>query len=222
MRVVPAILANDLPAFTSLVRSAEGFADYVQIDMMDGQFVPSSSINAAELATVKTTLHSEAHLMVKNPEDWLEACAMFGCEEILFHFEAVSDPAATIRLLRETDFRVGLAVNPETTVADILGIVDKVDSVMFMAVNPGFYGAPFIPEVMDNIRELRRLKRAMDIGVDGGIKLANAVLAGEAGADFVCVGSAIFKESDPGQAYCQFKQRLNPQVIIPGASGGCD
>ncbi|MFA5866832.1 MAG: ribulose-phosphate 3-epimerase [Actinomycetota bacterium] len=222
MRVVPAILANDLPSFTSLVRSAEGFSDYVQIDIMDGLFVPSRSIDAAELSTVKTTVRSEAHLMVKNPEDWLEAAAMFGCEEILFHYEAVEDPAAVVKLLRETDFRAGLAVNPETRVADIIEIAGSVDSVMFMAVNPGFYGAPFIPEVMDNVRELRRLKPSLDIGVDGGIKLSNAVLTRDAGADYVCVGSAIFKAEDPGQAYCQFKQSLNPHIIIPGAAGGCD
>ncbi len=222
MRVVPAILANDLPAFTSLVKAAEGFSDYVQIDMMDGLFVPSTSITAAELATVKTTVRSEAHLMVKNPEDWLEAAAMFGCEEILFHFEAVADPIAVIKLLRDTDFRVGLAVNPETRVSDIIDLAGLVDSIMFMAVNPGFYGAPFIPEVMDNIRELRSLRPALDIGVDGGIKLSNAMLSRDAGADYVCVGSAIFKAEDPGQAYCQFKQSLNPHVIIPGADGGCD
>jgi ribulose-phosphate 3-epimerase len=222
VRVVPAILANDLPAFTSLVRSAEGFADYVQIDMMDGLFVPSSSINAAELATVKSTVRSEAHLMVKNPEDWLEAAAMFGCEEILFHFEAVDDPAAVVRLLRETDFRAGLAVNPETPVSDFIEIAGLVDSVMFMAVNPGFYGAPFIPAVMDSLRELRSLKPALDIGVDGGIKLDTAMLARDAGADYVCVGSAIFKAKEPGQAYCQFKQALNPHIIVPEAAGGCD
>lgn len=222
MRVVPAILANDLSGFKSLITSAESFADYVQIDIMDGIFVPSTSISAAELATVKSTVRSEAHLMVKNPADWLEAAAMFGCEEILFHFEAVDDPAAVVKLLRETDFRAGLAVNPETRVADFLDIAGIVDSVMFMAVNPGFYGAPFIPEVMDNIRELRKLKPALDIGVDGGMKLDSAALARNAGADYVCVGSAIFKAADPGQAYCQFKQTLNPDVIIPEAAGDCD
>jgi ribulose-phosphate 3-epimerase len=222
VRVVPAILANDLPAFTSLVRSAEGFADYVQIDMMDGIFVPSNSISAAELATVKSTVRSEAHLMVKNPEDWLEAAAMFGCEEILFHFEAVDDPAAVVKLLRETNFQTGLAVNPATRVSDFIEIADLVDSVMFMAVNPGFYGAPFIPEVMDSLRELRSLRPALDIGVDGGVKIDTAMLAREAGADYVCVGSAIFKAEDPGQAYCQFKQTLNPHIIIPEAAGGCD
>lgn len=222
MRVVPAILANTLPAFTSLVRSAEGFADYVQIDIMDGLFVPSSSVSAAELATVKTTIRSEAHLMVKNPEEWLEAAAMFGCEEILFHFEAVDNPAAIVKLLRETDFRAGLAVNPDTRVSDFIEIAGMVDSVMFMAVNPGFYAAPFIPEVMDSIKELRSLKPALDIGVDGGIKLDNAVLTRDAGADYVCVGSAIFKAEDPGQAYCQFKQTLNPHIIIPEAVGDCD
>lgn len=222
MRVVPAILANDPPAFKSLVRAAEGFAEYVQIDMMDGIFVPSKSISAEELARVKTTVRSEAHLMVKNPEDWLEAAAMFGCEEILFHFEAVDDPAAVVKLLKETRFRAGLAVNPETTVSEIIDLADTVDSVMFMAVNPGFYGAPFIPEVMDRIRELRSLRPSLDIGVDGGIKLSNAVLARDAGADYVCVGSAIFNADEPDQAYCQFKQSLNPHIIIPGAAGGCD
>ncbi len=222
MRVAPAILATELPSFTSLIRSAETFTEYVQIDMMDGLFVPSTSISASELASVKTTLKSEAHLMVKKPEEWLEAAAMFGSEEIIFHFEAVDDPAGVVKLLRETAFRAGLAVNPDTPVVDILDIVGTVDTVMFMAVQPGFYGAPFIPEVMDKIRELRGRKPSLNIGVDGGLKLDNAKLAKAAGADFICVGSAIFNAIDPKQAYCQFKQILNPQIKIPEAAGDCD
>lgn len=221
MRVTPAILANELTAFKELVNSAETFTDYVQIDMMDGLFVPSNGISAAELAGVRTTLKSEAHLMVKDPENWLEAVANFGSEEIIFHYEAVSDPVATIKLLRDTDFRVGLGVNPETPVTEFLGLADQVDTVMFMAVNPGFYGAPFIPEVMDKIKALREAKPFLNIGVDGGIKFDNAMLAKDAGADFVCVGSAIFAAKDPAQAYCQLKHTLNARVTDPAASGGC-
>jgi ribulose-phosphate 3-epimerase len=221
VRVTPAILANELSAFQSLVESAETFTDYVQIDMMDGLFVPSHSISAAELARTRTTLKSEAHLMVKDPENWLEAVANFGSEEVIFHFEAVDDPAATIKLLRDTDFRVGLGVNPGTPIEDFLSLAGSVDTIMFMAVNPGFYGAPFILEVMDKIRVLRQSQPFLNIGVDGGIKLDNAILAKDAGADFVCVGSAIFAADDPAQAYCQFKHILNRRVTDPVVSEDC-
>jgi ribulose-phosphate 3-epimerase len=221
VRVTPAILANTLSAFKSLVESAETFTDYVQIDMMDGLFVPSTSISAVELAGIKTTLKSEAHLMVKDPENWLEAVANFGSEEVIFHYEAVADPVATIELLRDTAFRVGLGVNPGTLINEFDSLVESVDTVMFMAVNPGFYGAPFIPEVMDKIRILREAHPFLNIGVDGGIKLDNAVLAKEAGADFVCVGSAIFAADDPAQVYCQFKHTLNSRVTDPVVSEDC-
>ncbi|MFH1736813.1 MAG: ribulose-phosphate 3-epimerase [Actinomycetota bacterium] len=209
MRVTPAILANDLPQFTSLIRSAETFTDYVQVDMMDGIFVPSTSIGASELGTVKTSLRSEAHLMVANPEDWLEALAVFGSEAVLFHYEAVADPPGMIWRLREAGFGVRLAVNPETSVADILSFIDSVDSVMFMTVHPGFYGASFLPEVLEKIQELKKVMPDLMVGVDGGIKEDNAILAKDAGADFVCIGSAIFLADDPGQAYNRLKKTLN-------------
>lgn len=209
MRVTPAILANDLPQFVSLIRFAETFADYIQVDMMDGIFVPSTSISVSEVGTVKTTLRSEAHLMVANPEEWLEALAAFGSEAVLFHYEAVADPPGMIELLRDAGFGVGLAVNPETAVTDIIGLVDSVDSVMFMAVHPGFYGAPFLPEVLDKIQEIKKVLPDLMVGIDGGIKEDNAVLAKQAGADFVCIGSAIFLAEDPGQTYNYLKKTLN-------------
>ncbi len=212
MRVTPAILANDLPQFTSLIRSAEAFTDYVQIDMMDGVFVPSTSISLSELGTVKTTLRSEAHLMVADPEEWLEAAKSFGCDTVLFHYEAVANPQGVVELLRDTGFGVGLAVNPETSVADILGIVDSVDSVMFMAVHPGFYAAPFLPEVLEKIPELKRAIPDLIVGVDGGIKENNAILVKRAGADFVCIGSAIFLADNPGRVYSRLKEILNTQA----------
>ena len=222
MRVTPAILANDLPTFTGLVKLAETFADYVQIDIMDGEFVPSTGISAAELAGVKSLLRSEAHLMVTKPEDWLEAVANFGSEEVIFHYEAVADPSATIDLLRDTNFRAGLAVNPDTPVAEFMSLADRVDTVMFMAVNPGFYGAPFIPAVIDKIRELRAARPWLNIGVDGGINLETAFIAKDAGADFVCVGSAIFKADDPAQVYCQLKVSLNKGLTNLADARDCD
>lgn len=222
MRVTPAVLANDLPTFSNLVAVAETFTDYVQIDIMDGIFVPSTGINVSELAGVKTVLKSEAHLMVAKPEEWLEAVANFGSEEVIFHYEAVADPAATVALLRDTAWRAGLAVNPETPVAEFLKLADTVDTVMFMAVNPGFYGAPFVPAVMDKIRELRARRPFLNIGVDGGINMGTALLAKDAGADFVCVGSAIFKAADPAQAYCQLQVSLNGSPINLADARDCD
>jgi len=209
VRVTPAILANDLPQFISLVKSAETFADYVQIDVMDGIFVPSTSISLSELGTVKTTLRSEAHLMVADPEEWLEAVKAFGCDTVFFHYEAVANPSGMVELLRDTGFGVGLAVNPETSVTDILSLIDLVDSVMFMAVYPGFYDAPFLPEVLEKISELKKVMPDLMVGVDGGIKEDNAILASQAGADFVCIGSAIFLAEDPGRAYNRLEKTLN-------------
>lgn len=208
MRVTPAILANDFQQLAMLIRKAETFADYIQVDIMDGEFVPSTSVSREELAGVKTSLRNEAHLMVARPEDWLETLAEFGSEAVLFHFEAVADPASMIGTIREAGFGVGLAVNPETTVGDIQGLVDEVDSVMFMAVHPGFYGAAFIPEVLDKIGELKEMFPDTQVGVDGGIKEDNALLAKQARADFVCIGSAIFQAPDPGQAYDRLKKIL--------------
>jgi len=101
-------------------------------------------------------------------------------------------------------------------------LADTVDTVMFMAVNPGFYGAPFVPAVMDKIRELRARRPFLNIGVDGGINMGTALLAKDAGADFVCVGSAIFKAADPAQAYCQLQVSLNGSPINLADARDCD
>ncbi len=222
MRVTPAVLANDLTTFGQLIEVSETFTDYVQIDIMDGVFVPSTGIGISDLAGVKTLLKSEAHLMVAHPEDWLEAVANFGSEEVIFHYEAVADPEATISLLRDTDFRAGLAINPDTPVGEFLSLADSVDTVMFMAVHPGFYGAPFIPAVLDKIKDLRAQRPFLNIGIDGGMNLETAGLAGDAGVDFVCVGSAIFKAPDPAHAYCQLKASLNRSATNPADVRDCD
>jgi ribulose-phosphate 3-epimerase len=209
VRVTPAILANDAESFKSLVVSAETFADYAQIDIMDGRFVPSTGITPDELRSVRTILRTEAHLMVEKPEEWLEAIGDFGSDEVIIHFEAVKEPRRILDLIRATAFRAGLAINPQTTVAEFSDLAADVDSVLFMAVNPGFYGAPFIPEVMEKVRELRGMFPTLAISVDGGMNEETTLLAKQAGADTVCVGSAIFKADDPGAAYCRLKSLLN-------------
>lgn len=204
MSVVPAILASNVADFIKFVQMAKSFTDYVQIDLMDGDFVPSTSISLAEFSHLETGLKSEAHLMVRDPLAYLNACKYFGCHMIIFHHEAVSDHQRTIDAIRRRDFKVGLAVNPETKNTAFVDLVDDVDTILYMAVYPGFYGAPFVPEVLDKVNELRRNKPEARIGVDGGIKLDNARDVRQAGADYICVGSAIFKAEDPAGAYRDF------------------
>ncbi len=200
-RVVPAILTNDPRALGTMVRQAETFTTYVQFDIMDGQFVPSQSITWKHLANLSMKLDWEAHLMVLHPEDYLQGFHQAGAQKVLFHHEAASSPRKVISLARDLGLKVGLAINPETTVSAILPLVDEVDSVLLLTVNPGFYGSKFIPEVMDKVAELRSARPDLEIGVDGGIKENNITQVARAGVDVIYVGSAIFLHPQPGESF---------------------
>lgn len=201
IRVVPAILTEDPAALETMVRQAETFTDYVQFDMMDGQFVPSRSVTGEHLATLGTRLSWEAHIMVLHPEDYLERLRQAGAQKVIFHYEATSSPREVISRARELDLGVGLAVNPETPVSSILPLVDAVDSVLFLSVHPGFYGSQFIPEVLDKVMELRSTLPGVEIGMDGGIKEGNIARVAQTGLDVIYVGSAIFLQPQPGESF---------------------
>ena len=200
-QVVPAILTNDPRALGTMVRQAETFTTYVQFDIMDGQFVPSQSITWKHLANLSMKLDWEAHLMVLHPEDYLQGFHQAGAQKVLFHHEAASSPRRVISLARDLDLKVGLAINPETTASAILPLVNEVDSVLLLTVNPGFYGSKFIPEVMDKVVELRSARPDLEIGVDGGIKENNITQVARAGIDVIYVGSAIFLHPQPGESF---------------------
>ncbi|MFC1903563.1 ribulose-phosphate 3-epimerase [Chloroflexota bacterium] len=200
-RVVPAILTDDPSVLENLVRQAESFTDYVQLDIMDGQFVPSRSITCEHLAGLSIKLSWEVHLMVLRPEDYLQGFRQAGAEKIIFHYEATSSPQKIISLIKGLGLKAGLAINPETTISSVLPLVDKVDSLLFMAVHPGFYGSKFIPEVMDKVTELRKIRPDVEIGVDGGIKENNISQVARAGVNVIYVGSAVFLQPQPGESF---------------------
>src|SRR5512137_307327 len=200
-RVLPAILTDDPQVLAKMVRQSETFTDFVQVDIMDGRFVPSSSIVCNDVTTVSPKLRWETHLMVRQPEEQLQCFAMAGAEKIVFHFEATSSPLQIVKLIRGLGVKTGLAVNPETPLTATLSLADSVDSVLFLTVHPGFYGAKFLPEVLDKVMELRARKPNLEIGVDGGIKDANIADVARLGLDYICVGSAIFAQPDPGQSF---------------------
>ncbi|AGG06273.1 MULTISPECIES: ribulose-phosphate 3-epimerase [Dehalococcoides] len=201
VKVVPAILTDDPAAFESMIKQSEGFAPVAQIDIMDGQFVPSLSIPPEVLGRYKPSFASEIHLMTLNPEEYLTYCKQHGARRVIFHFEATPRPEYVISRIKEMGFKVGLAVNPETSVAEFAHLVPQVDMVLFMSVIPGFYGAPFIPEVLLKVKEFKRRFPETEIGLDGGAKQSNIPEIVAAGVNDICVGSAIFRQSDPQSSY---------------------
>lgn len=139
--------------------------------------------------------------MVQRPEDYLEDFREAGAQKIVFHYEATPSPRDVISLARKLDLKVGLAVNPETPVAAIITLTSEVDSVLFLSVDPGFYGSQFIPEVLDKVVELRNARPGTEIGIDGGINENNIVQVAQAGVDVIYAGSAIFLQPQPGASF---------------------
>lgn len=201
IRTAPAILCDDPQAFSKMVAQAGTFTDFAQIDIMDGIFVPSKSITCADVSAVKIELTWEVHLMVVNPEDCLAGFRDAGAFKAVVHYEAVPDPAATINHIKSLGMKAGLAVNPGTANDAVAPFADMLDSVLFMSVNPGYYGAPFIPEVLDKVRDLRQRFPDMEIGLDGGVNKKTIPEIVQSGVDVIYIGSAVFRQPDPGQAF---------------------
>jgi len=139
--------------------------------------------------------------MVLHPETHLKDFQRAGAQKIVFHYEATSSPQEVISQIRNLGMRAGLAVNPETPISTITPLTSEVDSVLFLSVNPGFYGAKFIPEVLEKIAAFRSAQPNLEIGIDGGIKEGNIAQIARTGVDIIYIGSAIFLQPEPGESY---------------------
>jgi len=201
IRVVPAILTDDPIALGKMVLQTETFTDFAQFDIMDGRFVPSRSVSCKEIASLGTKLTWEAHLMVLHPESYLEEFQQAGAQKIVFHYEATPSPDQVIRQIKKLGMMAGLALNPESPVEAIRPLLGELDSLLFLSVNPGFYGAKFIPEVLDKIIAFRKIHPRMETGIDGGVKDSNIMQIAETGVNVIYVGSAILMQPDPVEAY---------------------
>ncbi|MBI4330507.1 MAG: ribulose-phosphate 3-epimerase, partial [Chloroflexi bacterium] len=136
MRILPAILTDRADDLEKKIRQAETCTRLVQVDIMDGRFVPSRSINAADLSRVRTTLELELHLMVLEPENQVADFVRGGASRIVFHYEASADPAAVIRTIRAMNVKAGLALNPETPIEPLVQLAPEIDFALFLSVNP--------------------------------------------------------------------------------------
>jgi ribulose-phosphate 3-epimerase len=208
MKIIPAILAENCDDFMVMVQQAESFTDYVQIDMMDGAFVPSVSFSPEKLNHLRTSLSFEVHLMVKHPSAYISGIDNPGLKKVIFHFEADVKHEDFIDQMKKRGLSVGVAVKPETELKAFEKVVEKIDSLLFLTVSPGAYGSPFRPEVMEKIRQTRRMFDDRELSADGGVSLENLKSFIEAGVDSVCVGSRIFLQGDPGKNYAMFVKKL--------------
>lgn len=195
------MLTDDVSALNQMVKAISSAVQWAQVDIMDGQFVPSKSIGWQEIKAAKPKFDWEAHLMVKEPESYFSGFKSARARRIIFHFEAVTDPKVTIDTARKLDLDIGMALNPGTPVSAVAEYLPLLDSILIMSVIPGFYGSKFIPEVLDKVGEIRAIRPEIPIGIDGGIKESNILEVAASGVGDICVGSGIFLSADPAASW---------------------
>jgi ribulose-phosphate 3-epimerase len=207
--IVPELLTNNRDELIRMMDLCSEFTDYVQIDIMDGEFVPSKSVDVQDLNGIRSFVRSEAHLMVCDPLIWIDAFKGIGTEKIIYHFEIDANHKEIISRIKAAGLKAGIAVNPATKIEEFGFLTKEVDTFLFMSVNPGFYGAQFIPEVLEKIRSFKGRYPDKIVGIDGGVKFDNLRSIRDSGIDYICVGSAILKNPDPKKAYADFLRLYN-------------
>lgn len=185
---------------------------YIHIDVMDGHFVQNISMGVPIIDSIRkaTNLVLDVHLMISNPEEYIERFAEVGADIINFHLEAVDDPEKVIKQIKATGKKCGVTINPETPVERLYGLIDHIDMVLVMSVHPGFGGQAFIPSSIDKVKKVyeyvKKNNLNVDIEIDGGVNRKNVKEVLEAGVNVVVVGSAIFKAKDIAYEVEQFNE----------------
>ncbi|MBN2479514.1 MAG: ribulose-phosphate 3-epimerase [Parachlamydiales bacterium] len=203
IKVAPSILSCDFANLKDEVKKIEkANADAIHIDIMDGHFVPNLTMGPKIVAAINrcTDLFLDVHLMMYNPFDYIEKFAEVGADLITFHFEATEDIEDTINYIKKCGKKVGLSLNPETSISLIAKYLNQLDLVLFMSVHPGFGGQKFIPSVIEKIELCKKFKDEMklnfDIQVDGGINDKTSKKCLKAGANFLVSGEYLFSIDD--------------------------
>jgi ribulose-phosphate 3-epimerase len=203
VKIAPSILNADFGHLTDAVQQAEaGGADWIHVDVMDGQFVPNLTLGPMIVEAIRkaTTLPLDVHLMIDDPRRYIGRFRDAGADWLTIHLEADRHPHRTLSEIRAQGGKAGLALNPGTPVALVDDLVEQLDLLLVMSVNPGFGGQAFIERALDKLRQARALvaerNPACEIEVDGGVKLATAASVAQAGASVVVAGSFVYLEGE--------------------------
>jgi ribulose-phosphate 3-epimerase len=207
VKIAPSILSADFAKLGEEVFDVEkGGADFIHVDVMDGHFVPNITIGPLIVEAIRpvTKLPLDVHLMIEDPDKYIEAFAKAGADYITVHVEATRHLHRTLHLIKSFGVKAGVVLNPATPVETIQHIIADIDMVLLMSVNPGFGGQKFIPEVLPKIKKVKELAAekgaAIEIEIDGGVNPETAKLCIEAGATVLVAGSAVYNQEDRRKA----------------------
>ncbi|ATP39305.1 ribulose-phosphate 3-epimerase [Solibacillus sp. R5-41] len=213
IKIAPSILAADFAKLGEEVKEVEAAgAELIHIDVMDGHFVPNISFGAIALEAIRplSTLPMDVHLMIENPDQYIEQFAKAGADYITVHVEACRHLHRTIQLIRSFGVKPGVVLNPHTPIESIQHVLEDIDMVLFMTVNPGFGGQKFIHSVVPKVAALSEIIKErnlnIEIEIDGGINAETIIPCAKAGATIFVAGSAIYGKEDRAQALQEIKQ----------------
>ncbi len=215
-KIAPSLLSADFSRLKEDITLVEkGGADVLHVDVMDGHFVPNITFGPFIVKAIKkcASIPLDVHLMIENPERYIEDFAKAGSDYITVHVEACTHIHRVLQQIKSTGAKVGVSLNPGTPLSSIEEVLEDVDLILIMSVNPGFGGQSFIPGALDKIRRLRQMltERGLDhveIEIDGGVKLDNIAEVAEAGVDIFVSGSGIYRAEDPKDMIAQMKKAI--------------
>ncbi len=207
MFTVPGILVSTIQDLEKQVNSVKGMLEWLHLDVMDGKFVESNNLALVSIPdNIFTDFSVEAHLMVEKPLEYMNECKRLGIQRVIVHYEAIHDTPDVLSKIKELGFQLSVALNPGTTPSFLENVIEDLDAVLLMTVQPGKQGQKFISKVLDKIQEIRLIAPDALMGIDGGVKLENLIEIKKYNLDYIVVGSGLWQADDVTEELKKFQQ----------------